>query len=286
MSTALHVERHLDAATFLAAAERWLLEAEAENNLLLGIALSWRGRIPAEPRPYWASVHDANGIVGCAALTPPHPAVLTRVPETAIPFLVEDVRAAYSSLPGVNAPTAVSEGFAGTWTARHGGTWKTRFRLRLHVLTKISVAGPLPAGALRKATDADLPLAREWIDGFVRDTGLPPLVPDQAQLLIGRGQLHFWMDAGSPRSMVASARETRSGSCINTVYTPPQFRRCGYATAAVATLTDALLQASRSFCCLYTDLANPTSNSIYAKSVIGRSATTRRSHSSRRNPNP
>ena len=65
--------------------------------------------------------------------------------------------------------------------------------------------------------------------------------------------------------MVASARETRSGCCINTVSTPPRFRRCGYATAAVATLTDALLQAGRRFCCLYTDLANPTSNSIYAK---------------------
>ena len=265
MSAALVVERHSDADAFLAAAESWLLEAEAENNLLLGIALTWRGRTPVEPPPYWASVHDANGIVGCAGRTPPHPAVLTRVPESAIGLLVEDLGAAYASLPGVNGPSEISEAFAGTWTARHGGTWRTRFRLRLHVLTKASVAGPLRAGALRKATDADLPLAREWMDGFVHDTGLPPLVPDQAQLLIGRGQLYFWLDAGSPRSMVASARETRSGCCVNTVYTPPQFRGCGYATAAVATLTNALLQAGRRFCCLYTDLANPTSNSIYAK---------------------
>jgi hypothetical protein len=265
MSAALAVERHSDADAFLAAAESWLLEAEAENNLLLGIALSWRDRTLVEPRPYWASVHDASGVVGCAARTPPHPAVLTRVPERAVALLVEDVGAAYSSLPGVNGPTAVAEGFAGTWIARHGGTWRTRFRLRLHVLTNVSVAGPLPAGVLRKATNADLPLAREWMDGFVKDTGLPPLVPDQAQRLIDRGQLYFWVDGGIPRAMVASARETRSGCCINTVYTPPQFRRCGHATAAVATLTDALLQAGRRFCCLYTDLANPTSNSIYAK---------------------
>jgi predicted GNAT family acetyltransferase len=65
--------------------------------------------------------------------------------------------------------------------------------------------------------------------------------------------------------MVASQRETRSGCAVNMVYTPPQFRRSGYATAAVATLSDALLKGGRRFCCLYTDVANPTSNSIYAK---------------------
>jgi uncharacterized protein len=91
------------------------------------------------------------------------------------------------------------------------------------------------------------------------------LAPDVTQQLIGRGQLHFWLDGGHPRAMVAATRETRSGCAINTVYTPPQFRRCGYATAAVATLSASLLDAGRRFCCLYTDLANPTSNAIYAK---------------------
>jgi predicted GNAT family acetyltransferase len=137
--------------------------------------------------------------------------------------------------------------------------------MRLHELTKISLVGPLPAGSLRKATEADLPLAREWMDEYVRDTGIRTLAPDVAQQLIGRGQLNFWFDGGSPRAMVAATRETRSGCAINTVYTPPQFRRRGYATAAVATLSASLLDAGRRFCCLYTDLANPTSNSIYAK---------------------
>lgn len=50
---------------------------------------------------------------------------------------------------------------------------------------------------------------------------------------------------------------------INTVYTPRELRRRGYATAAVAALTRHLLSGGRRYCCLYTDLANPTSNSIY-----------------------
>jgi predicted GNAT family acetyltransferase len=265
MSAALAVERHADADALLAAAESWLVEAEAENNLLLGIASNWRRRPPGDPAPYWANVRDASGIVGCACRTPPHHVVLTRMPPAAIAVIAEDVGAAYASVSGVNGPTAVAEAFAGAWIARHGGGWSTRFRMRLHELTSVSFAGPLAAGTLRKAVDADLPRAREWMDGFVRDAGIHRSEPDWAQKLVERGQLFFWLDGGSPRAMVAWARETRSGCSINAVYTPAPYRGRGYATAAVATLSDTLLKAGRRFCCLYTDVANPTSNSIYAK---------------------
>jgi predicted GNAT family acetyltransferase len=48
------------------------------------------------------------------------------------------------------------------------------------------------------------------------------------------------------------------------VYTPPELRGRGYASALTAALTEQLLQRRR-FCYLYTDLANPTSNSIYRR---------------------
>jgi hypothetical protein len=187
------------------------------------------------------------------------------MPTAGIAALVEDVGRVYSSLNGVGGPAADAEAFARGWVARRGGTWKVRFRMRIHELTRVSFAGQLAPGSLRKATEADLPLAREWVDAFVRDVGLAVAVPDMAQRLVARGLLFFWMDAGRESAMASSSRETRFGCAINMVYTPPQFRRSGYATAAVATLSDTLLKGGRRFCCLYTDLANPTSNSIYAK---------------------
>jgi len=39
----------------------------------------------------------------------------------------------------------------------------------------------------------------------------------------------------------------------------------GYATSCVAALTTRLLDSGKTFCCLYTDLSNPTSNSIYQR---------------------
>ncbi|OMI10137.1 hypothetical protein BTA30_20410 [Bacillus swezeyi] len=50
---------------------------------------------------------------------------------------------------------------------------------------------------------------------------------------------------------------------VNLVFTPPAHRKKGYASSCVAALSRALLDEGFSFCCLYTNLDNPTSNKIY-----------------------
>lgn len=65
--------------------------------------------------------------------------------------------------------------------------------------------------------------------------------------------------------MAASVRPTRRAIAIGGVYTPPQWRGRGYATSCVAALSELLLGRGFEFCVLYTDLANPTSNGIYAR---------------------
>jgi uncharacterized protein len=265
MSAALVIERHTDVLEFLEAAQAWLREAEAENNLLLGMALNRRGREPTDPLCYWATVRAGHSIVGCACRTPPRSLVLSRLPTAAVAALVERFSTVDASLSGVTGPAAEAEAFAKHWNARHGGRSSVRIRLRLHELTRPPrLDGTLP-GSLRKAADTDVALAREWIEAYVRDTGIDPATGDMAERLIERGQLFLWADGGDVRSMAAAARDTGSGCSINTVYTPPRFRRHGYASATVAALSDRLLEAGRRFCCLYTDVSNPTSNSIYAR---------------------
>jgi predicted GNAT family acetyltransferase len=63
--------------------------------------------------------------------------------------------------------------------------------------------------------------------------------------------------------MVGVAGPTPNGIRINAVYTPPEFRRRGYASACVAEVSQRMLDSGRKFCFLFTDLANPTSNKIY-----------------------
>ena len=63
----------------------------------------------------------------------------------------------------------------------------------------------------------------------------------------------------------AYGNPTPSGIRVGPVYTPPEHRGRGYATSLVADLTAERLAAGLAFCFLFTDLANPTSNAIYAR---------------------
>jgi hypothetical protein len=63
--------------------------------------------------------------------------------------------------------------------------------------------------------------------------------------------------------MAIQVRPTRSGISVSGVYTPPEHRKHGYASACVAALSQQLLDQGYKFCSLFTDLANPTSNKIY-----------------------
>ena len=76
--------------------------------------------------------------------------------------------------------------------------------------------------------------------------------------------LYFWTDP-DPVSMAATTRPTVNGISISYVYTPPELRRKGYASAIVASVSQLMLDKGRKFCTLYTDQSNPTSNSIYQK---------------------
>ena len=240
-----------------------LLKAEAENNLALGVAIRFAGGVRnADPENYWATIEQEGEVRGCAFRTPPFPVAVTAMPPEAIAPLVGDLSHVFASLPGVNGPAATAEAFAGGWAARHGTTWAPERSMMIHRLTTVTFPENPPTGALRPAAAEELGLLREWHRSFVHDTGTREWSDDFVDRAARAGRLFVWSDA-APRSMVAAARGTPNGACINAVYTPDPWRRRGYATAAVAAMSQRLLHEGKAFCCLYTDLANPTSNSIY-----------------------
>jgi predicted GNAT family acetyltransferase len=63
--------------------------------------------------------------------------------------------------------------------------------------------------------------------------------------------------------MAGYTGSTPNGIRVTAVYTPPERRNRGYASACVAALSQMRLEGGRRFCFLFTDLANPTPNRIY-----------------------
>lgn len=258
------VLRYPSSRDFLQQAEPWLLKSEPENNLMFGVARRHRDDAPAKSDHYWGIVLQEQELAGTAFRTPPYPISLSNLPLEAIPALVDDVADMYSSLTGVNGPNAVATRFAELWSNRTGEAWKEKLRQRIHALTAVAELPGQPGGSLRQMEQADTETILEWLEGFVSEAQVLGTARQFAERYLEQRRFYLWEDNG-PKSLAAATRESPNGVCISAVYTPPALRQQGYATATVSALSARLLASGKKFCCLYTDLANPVSNAIYAK---------------------
>lgn len=86
-----------------------------------------------------------------------------------------------------------------------------------------------------------------------------------AEKRVLEGKTYFWIRDTMPVCMAAQARPTANGLAINGVFTPAEHHCRGYASALVGAVSQMSLDSGKKFCTLYTDLDNPTSNSIYQK---------------------
>jgi predicted GNAT family acetyltransferase len=253
------VHRHEEVEAFLARAEPFLRAREVENALMLGICGSAR----FDESCYLATVEESGAVVACALRIPPHSALLTRADRPALEALAADLAGTYPSLPAVAGPEPAAGDFADLWFARTGEAAGPAVRMRVFEARRV-VWPRMPAGTFRPATEEDLPIVARWTAAFIVEAGLdePTDAGDIAHERIREGSLYIWED-GRPVSMAAWAGRTGRIVRINYVFTPPEHRGRGYASACVASLTQQLLDEGLALCCLYTDLSNPTSNKIY-----------------------
>lgn len=263
--TAFVVKRFHDPAAFIARAGRWLLQAEAENNLIIGIAHQLAAGTMLSGKPvYLAAIECDDEVVGCAFRTPPYKLGVTRMPAEALDTLVTDVAEVYSDLNAVMGEEEIARGFAERWARAFGLGIEPGLRHRIYQLDALSPPPHAAAGAPRLATMMEVPLVTQWIYEFSTESGVHT---DNAAALaaarIKQNSMYLWITDGAPVSMAAWSGETQHGRRVGYVYTPAHQRKRGYATALVAHLSAQILADGCKFCFLYTDLANPTSNSIY-----------------------
>jgi predicted GNAT family acetyltransferase len=263
-----------DAATFLAEADALLLADEARHNLILGIAGTIRDSPDHYPaRSLWL-VREDGEVVAAALRTPPYNLILAGPrSEEALTVLAAGIA---EDLPGVVGAEPEAVGFADRWSRQTGVRARTNMRQGIYALEQVQPPSGVP-GSARVATADDRELAlRWWIDfgdevlhegGRGRDRAEATL---DHRLSSAAAGILLWEDAGEPVSIAGWGGPTPNGIRIGPVYTPPELRGHGYATALSAELSQRLLDGllfdgGRSFCFLYTDLANPTSNAIYER---------------------
>lgn len=248
---------------FLAHAEAWLLEREDHNNLFLSLSYARAETGRAEPGALWAVVEQGGVVAGCALRTPPHKVLVTSVTPIGIPSLVRAFADRIEEIPAVLGPAESAEAFAMEWVAVKGGGWRPGMQQGVYRLDRVQAPDRVP-GQMRLARPDELELAIAWGEGFAQDTGVMfPTARAVVESWIHHGLLHVWEAEGEPVSIAVAHGRTRAGTRIGYVYTPPEARRRGYASALVAEVSQTMLERGCDFCVLYTDMSNPTSNGIY-----------------------
>jgi uncharacterized protein len=258
----VRVARHGDAEAFLRRARSWLTLTEAEHTLVLGIALHHDA---SDEPAYFATVEQDGAVVGCAVRTPPRNLVVTRMPPSSVAPVVYDVSACFDDLPGVVGPPAAAREFARQWCDLRGCTSDDAMQQRIYRLERVLPPAREAPGALRIATERDTALVTSWVACFAAEASTPlDNVAARVAARIAAREMALWHD-GQPRSLAGYAGRSPNGVRIGYVYTPPEWRGRGYASACTAALSRHALYNGAQFCCLYTDLANPTANAIYQR---------------------
>ena len=258
---AIEVSFSDDAGWVLDKARVFLSSKPVHHNLILTLLHARAAHY--KPGRYWVAT-DGNTVVGVVFQSPlSFRAVVTpMVPEVVLP-VVDALSEAGVKLPGVVGDVATAAHFAGQWAERQKSAVVPFLGQRLYEVDKVEQPAEVN-GYFRKAVPDDRDCLVDWVRRFYVDIGVQE--SDSEDLVDRRlliGQLWLWDSAG-PVSMAGRTVPVEGVTRVQLVYTPPENRKRGYASACVASLSKQIRDEGER-CILYTDLGNPVSNSVYRR---------------------
>lgn len=266
----MEVERFRSAEAFLERTRAELELNEAANSLMLGLCgvlIDHPGWY--EETPCLSTVTDARGLVLAALMTPPHNLIVYHHQgylKLGAALLIESLLGEGWQVPGIIGARETSTVMAEMWAARTGSRCRVAQRLRVYKLREVAIPPP-QQGRLRLAKEEDVDLVARWHCAFQYDVhgrADEERARRVTRTRIREGDIYLWED-GQVVSVAMKNRPTRHGISVGLVYTPPELRGRGYATACAGELSRLLLDSGWEFCALFADLENPISNHVYLR---------------------
>ncbi|KAJ3321533.1 hypothetical protein HDV06_004069 [Boothiomyces sp. JEL0866] len=178
---------------------------------------------------------------------------------------------------GIVGPTAVCQEFVKQKKKCCNFNYHIKLNLGVYVLTRsnfnILKASGKPLDTSTLTMDSQLLIdIQDMYKQYDLELGFPYVAFPLSNIynMIINGRIHVWMDQIGDKWTAVSTAAYRPNHLkdvfrIQSVYTPPRFRKHGYAGAAVCQVTQHCFELGCETMMLYTDVDNPCSNSIYKK---------------------
>lgn len=227
------------------------------HNLMLGILD--RAQENSSDLKLWSLGEGA----ACAIQTPPNFIVLGDLDSQMCHVLANEVRGL--EFAGCVGPGKVPEMFATSLK-----TFNQKLILgmpqRIYVLQTKPIY-PKAIGFGRKFRIEDTERFVDWVTRFNLEANPHQLAPKRSEIekMPLTRPVFFWEVEGKTVAMASRTRETKNGSNISLVYTPPEYRGQGYGGSVTAFACENISSEGKTLAFLYTDLRNPISNKIYQK---------------------
>lgn len=265
----MKVIRYTEAHNFIGDTFDILAKNEAQNNLIMSIALQGTKTGLGNDWLVATVKDDAGSVLLSAVCTPPFNLLIyatgNAYNEAAVQALSHELKSTGYTIPGVLAEQGLARQFAELHAG--GASYRRHMSMNIMVLTEVAKLPSVP-GFCRPLREDDLFFAPYWEHEFGVDCHVEfydiPIHTEQLRARLDNGTHYIWED-GFPVSQAVHSRSTLHGAVVSSVYTPPHYRGRGYATACVAHLSGLLLERGNKFCALFADAANPISNGIYNK---------------------
>jgi GNAT superfamily N-acetyltransferase len=221
-------------------------------------------------RPQLLTVHEDDAVIGAVFRTPPFPLGVSALPVEAAPTVAGFMYGEHLRPGSASGERARVEAFAAAWRAVAGVGHAIVIDLRLYRLPTAGLVPPNDVpGELTFADVRDFDLLLAWRRGFVEDTqngAEMKYLEEAVRGSLAAGSAHgVWRVDGKPVSIALAGVPAEGMSRIGMVYTPPEERGHGYGSAVTAGISQWALDQGASDVVLFTDLANPISNSIYQR---------------------
>lgn len=155
---------------------------------------------------------------------------------------------------------------AGRWSEQTGGAFETDEVFRVYRLAELR--HPSVSGHLSTASLEDLALAARWSIEFGAEIGHPREDDSTPQVAaaIDQGRIWMWSIDGRPVAQLWTTLARYGAVRIGAVYTPPEFRGNGYASAlTTAVSADQLSRSSVDVIMLNTQASNAMTNRLYRR---------------------